>query len=98
MQVASGETVRTPVTITSSEDTEPGPFAISFLAFRRAWAASEPPRATFTYNVANDGRCRVITRKELMIRDVSVVDDPVRTGFTAPADDQPPRASGRSST
>jgi hypothetical protein len=74
------------VSITSSIDSEPGAFAIGFTAFTGMFL-EQAPRATFTYNVANDGRCRVITSKELMIRAVSVVDDPVRTGFTAPTSD-----------
>jgi hypothetical protein len=86
LEVPSGQTVRAPVTITSSVDAEPGAFSIGFIAFDN-FGRNEPPRATFTYNVANDGRCRVITNKELMIRAVSVVDDPVRTGFSAPASD-----------
>jgi hypothetical protein len=86
-QVPSGETVRNPVTITSSLDAEPGPFEIGFLLFSNMGSREPPPRATFTYNVVDDGRCRVINRKELMIRAVSVVDDPVRTGFTAPDGD-----------
>ena len=86
MEVPSGQTARTPVTITSGLDSEPGAFEVSFLAFN-GMGGRDLPRTSFTYNVANDGRCRVITSKELMIRAVSVVDDPVRTTFDAPAGD-----------
>ena len=85
--VASKQTAHIPVTITSSEDVDSGSFPFTFSAFNFSkFDPAGPPTATVTY-VSQISGCHVSTARELMIRNVSVVDDPVRTEFTAPASD-----------
>jgi hypothetical protein len=87
VNLASKQTAHVPVAITSSEDVESGsfPFAFSVFNFNR-FDPSGPPTVNVTY-VAQVSGCQVSTARELMVRDVSVVDDPIRTGFTAAATD-----------
>jgi len=85
--VPAQETTHIPVTITSSEDIEAGTFPFTFAAFSfNRFDPAGPALATVSY-VAEISGCHVTTRKELMIRDISVVDDPIRTTFDAPASD-----------
>ena len=84
--VSSGQTARVPVTVTASSEAEAGEHVFGFSAFRSMGIQRTPVRAQATFVVSDLG-CRVRTPRELFIRDVSVVDDPVRTGFGAPADD-----------
>jgi hypothetical protein len=86
VSVPSQQTTHVPVTITSSEDVDSGSFPFSFTAFNLNKFDPNPPTATVTYVVQISG-CHVSTARELMIRDLSVVDDPIRTGFTAPDSD-----------
>jgi hypothetical protein len=84
----SGQTLRIPGVIISNEAVEEGTFPFSFAAFEQSQGGpSSRLSTTVTFVAAPPSGCHVSTRKSLMIRDVSVVDDPVRTGFGAPADD-----------
>jgi hypothetical protein len=86
VEAASGQTTHIPVTITSSEDVEEGSFPFDFTAFTINRFVPTPATATVTYVTQISG-CHVTTGRELMIRNVSVVDDPIRTTFDAPASD-----------
>jgi uncharacterized membrane protein YgcG len=86
VQVASGETVKTPVNVTSPDDAE-GEVDVIFSAFNNSRGGNA--QATATYVVSDVG-CRVRTSRELMIKDLSVVEDPVRAGLGADPTD--PRA------
>ncbi len=73
---AAGQTVHQPVTVSSSTATEPDDYSIGFSAF--SFFTSESLSTSLTYSVAGTP-CSVRSRKELEIRDLSVVEDPVRT-------------------
>jgi len=75
--VNAGDVQHVPVTVSSTAITEPDDYSIGFTAF--PFAGGELPSATITYSVAGTP-CSVRSRKELEIRDLSVVEDPVRTG------------------
>jgi hypothetical protein len=83
--VASKQTAHVPVTITSGEDGDEGSFPFTFTAFNFNKFDQAPATATVTY-VSKISGCHVSTARELMIRDVGVVDDPVRTAFNTPGD------------
>jgi hypothetical protein len=75
--VASGQTVVFPFTVTSTDEAEPGinqvPF--SLFDFNQGVVAA----GSVAYEVVAPTGCFVRTSRELMIKNVSVVDDPVRT-------------------
>jgi hypothetical protein len=86
--VASGQTTHLPVMITANDDVAEGTFPLTFMANGNSFF--DPARqvsATINYVVTLAG-CRVQTSRELMIRDLSVVEDPIRTTFTAAATDK----------
>jgi hypothetical protein len=83
VDVASGETVKTTVNVTSPYDAETD---ADILFSSRNDHTFEVSQATATYVASNVG-CHVRITRELMIKDISVVDDPIRTGFTADAAD-----------
>jgi hypothetical protein len=80
---ASGETVTTSIKVTSSDDAETGT-QISISNFNKSTGTRSEAFAEY---VLLNVRCRVRNARELMITDVSVVDDPIRTGFSADAAD-----------
>jgi len=84
--IASGETNTTPVVVTSGDDTDPGPYPISFDAFSLDNIGGLVQEQA-QYVVAEPIGCHVSSARELTIRDVSVVDDPIRTSLDGPADD-----------
>jgi uncharacterized membrane protein YgcG len=82
--LAGGETAKIDVQVTSDVEAEPGDVTLQFSAF-----SFERPislRASATYVVAETSGCTVRPARELMIRNVSVVDDPVRTTFAQTGD------------
>lgn len=82
--VASGETAHVPMTVTSG-DVDDGEYVVGFGVADQS--RGEPAFGEVTYVVAATG-CRVSSRRELMIRHLSIVDDPIRTTFlNAPAED-----------
>jgi hypothetical protein len=86
VQASPGQTVSVPVAITSSEDTEPGVTTFSFSAIPNNNFNDRVQTKLDFVTVAGTG-CQVFSRRELMIRDVSVVDDPVRTTFNPASSD-----------
>ncbi|HET7538645.1 MAG TPA: LamG domain-containing protein [Polyangiaceae bacterium] len=80
--VLPGATATFGASVTGTEDADPGVHAIPFFVD----AFSNGPKFDFeqlngqlTYELAEPTGCFVRSRRELMITDVSVVDDPVRT-------------------
>ena len=78
--VASGTTGHLTVTATATDAVEPG--STLFIQFQ----VSEPTTGFFAFSfipfaVGEPAGCHVSTPRELMIKNVSVVDDPVRTTF-----------------
>jgi hypothetical protein len=84
--LASGDTATVPLDLTSSEETEPGSYTLAVSLFAQDGSQANN-QASAEYVVAEPSGCHVASSRELMIRDVSVVDDPVRTSLTGPADD-----------
>jgi hypothetical protein len=82
--VAPGETAHLAVNVTGSDDLDPGTFNIPFVVFGNNFSSAF--FGSFDFVLAASG-CRVSTARELMIKSLSVVDDPVRTTFTAPPGD-----------
>jgi hypothetical protein len=81
-QVRPGETFTFATTVTSSEDVDPGVHDLPFLVGRFSTQGpfrSEVLRGQLTYEVATPTGCFVVPSRELMIKHLSVVDDPVRT-------------------
>lgn len=85
--VASGETVHFTITATATEEATPGD--LMFFEF----FVQEPTTDFFEFGFVeflvaeSSGVCSVNTSRELMIRNVSVVDDPVRTVFDPSSSD-----------
>jgi hypothetical protein len=83
--VGSGETAELPFTVSSSEEAEPDHYPITFGVFSFERGVEQTVQAE--YVVAPPDGCHVASGRELMIRHVSVVDDPVRTSMDGdPAD------------
>ncbi|HEX2670441.1 MAG TPA: hypothetical protein VHM25_06200, partial [Polyangiaceae bacterium] len=76
--VPPGNTGKIGVSVTGSEDADPGLHALPFVveAFGRNF---EFLTGQFNYELTPPTGCFVRSRRELMITDVSVVDDPIRT-------------------
>ena len=76
--LAPGDTGKFGATVSGSEEAEPGvhsfPFVVSSFG-----SNFEQLSGQLTYELAAPTGCFVRTRRELMITDVSVVDDPIRT-------------------
>jgi hypothetical protein len=81
-----GQTLDVSFDIASNEETEPGEYPIEFLVFQ-AGSFANLSRAAATHVVAAPTGCFARSNRSLMIRDVIVVDDPLRTTFDGPADD-----------
>ena len=86
--VAPGQTVTFPFTVTSSDDAEPGLNQVPFGVFN--FNKGDVISGAVGYEVTAPTGCFVRTSRELMIKNVSVVDDPIRTQPGDPALD--PRA------
>ncbi|HXU62079.1 MAG TPA: LamG-like jellyroll fold domain-containing protein, partial [Polyangia bacterium] len=76
-----GQTLTFTVEVTGTEDAEPGTHDIQFIigAFQPTGGAFEQLGGQFVFNLQAPTGCFVSTRRELMITDTSVVDDPVRS-------------------
>jgi hypothetical protein len=83
--VPPGGSATFPFTVTSSEDADPGIFPIPF--FIQDFADGEFVQGQVTYDVLAQTGCFVSTNRELMIKDLSVVEDPVRTTWNGPLSD-----------
>ncbi len=75
---APGTTVPFGADVTGSDDADPGVHQIPFTVFRFG-QTFEQVAGQLTYELATPTGCFVTSRRELMITDPSVVDDPVRT-------------------
>ncbi len=82
----SGATTRLVLNLRSDDDSA-GPRVVTFSFFNFMGRGTMPVQGRVTYVLADDPVCPLSSDRSLMMRDVSVVDDPVRTGFTAPASD-----------
>jgi hypothetical protein len=84
-QVAAGTTAHLTMNVTGSDDLDSGTFPVPFAVFQ-----SGPPfnnaLGSVDFNFVASG-CRVSKPRELMITTTSVVDDPIRTAFTADPND-----------
>ncbi len=80
--VAPGQSFTFNVAVTASVDTDPGSYALPFQVFSTEGSSTS---GTLDFELAAPTGCHVTTGRELMIVDPTVVDDPVRTAFTAPA-------------
>ena len=80
-QVAAGTTTHLTMNVTGSDDLDSGTFPVPFVVFQYS-----PPFdnafGSVDFNFVASG-CRVSKARELMITTTSVVDDPIRTAFTA---------------
>lgn len=84
---ASGETAHFTVDVTPSTDADPGPQSIPFqlLDFGAKFGSSLSGQLQFTLNAPTG--CFVRTSRELLMRDLSVVEDPNRSVFTSTSAD-----------
>lgn len=76
VSIAAGDTHHLPVEVTSPDDADSGTFAVPFLVF--GLGSGQSAQGALNVVVEATG-CRVSSARELMIRAVSVVDDPIRT-------------------
>jgi hypothetical protein len=86
IDVPKGETGHFEFAVTSSEDLEPGFFQIPFIV-QSFNGLFENLFGQANYEVGEPTGCFVRTGRELFIRNVSVVDDPLRTNPDAPPED-----------
>ena len=89
-EVAPGESVTFPIAVTGSIDAESGVHTIPFDIFDINDFIA-PLSGQVTYELVEPTGCFVRTSRELMVKHVSVVDDPIRTTFNGPPGD--PRAA-----
>ena len=84
-QVPAGTTTHVAMNVTGSDDLDSGTFPVPFVVFQES-----PPFTNIfgsvDFNFVASG-CRVSKPRELMITTTSVVDDPIRTAFTADPND-----------
>lgn len=80
--VNPGQTVTFGADVTATEEANPGPHSISFQVDNFGPTFEFIP-GTLSFDVAEPTGCFVFITRELMITDVSVVDDPVRTAGIA---------------
>jgi hypothetical protein len=91
--IASGESADVPFDVTSSDETEPGTYTVVFRAvtqgnfFPFPFPTDQAASVEAEYIVAEPTGCHVRSGRALTIRDVSVVDDPLRTSLDGPAGD-----------
>ncbi|HTA20050.1 MAG TPA: LamG domain-containing protein, partial [Polyangia bacterium] len=75
--VNGGATTHITMTVTATDDPDPGTYTIPFILFDEMNGGT-PAQGSVDFVLAADG-CRVSRAKELMITSPTVVDDPVRT-------------------
>ncbi|HMI93703.1 MAG TPA: LamG domain-containing protein [Polyangiales bacterium] len=83
--VAPGMSVELDVSVTSGEETEPDTYPINFSLF--SFDKGFENTVVATYTVVEPTGCHVTSGREIMIRHVSVVDDPIRTSMNGDAAD-----------
>lgn len=84
-QASPGQTLTFSVEVNGTEDADPGAHQVSVIVETFSQNGGfEALFAQFTFNLQAPTGCFVSKRKELMITDVSVVDDPARTTGDGP--------------
>jgi hypothetical protein len=84
--VTSGQTVTFPLAVTGSSDAEPGAQQISF-GITDFSDFSHFLSGQVTYELAEPTGCFVKSSRELFVKGLSVVEDPIRTKFTGSSKD-----------
>ena len=79
--VTPGSTVKFEADVTGSEDAEPGVHRIPFEVFSFGGPNFTTLIGQLVYELTAPTGCFVRTKRELMITDTSIVDDPMRTAF-----------------
>ncbi|HET6147012.1 MAG TPA: LamG domain-containing protein [Polyangia bacterium] len=98
LSLPAGGTTHLTLTAIASDDVDPGTFTIPFSVFSNVRPIPVPgpmpgpgvPQSasgSVDFVVAPGTGCRVLTSRELMIKNLSVVEDPVRTSFDGAPDD-----------
>src|SRR5205085_2367025 len=100
VSVPAGGTTHLTLTAVASDDVDPGTFTIPFSVFSNTRPIPAPgpmpvpapagplfASGSVDFVVAPGTGCRVVTSRELMIKHVSVVDDPQRTSFDPSSND-----------
>ncbi|WP_437630506.1 LamG-like jellyroll fold domain-containing protein [Sorangium sp. So ce854] len=85
--VEPGDTVTFPVTVTGSEDAEPGVHEIPFSVFNFSSPELLAGTGALNYELTEPTGCFVRTSREIFVKHLSVVEDPIRTTFDGPPDD-----------
>jgi hypothetical protein len=80
--IAGGSTGSMTFDVASGDVTDAGTYTLDFQVF-----GSTSAQAQASYVVVDPPGCHVSPGRELTIRDVSVVDDPIRTSMVGPAND-----------
>ncbi|WP_437499702.1 LamG-like jellyroll fold domain-containing protein [Sorangium sp. So ce1099] len=85
--VQPGSTATFPVTVTGSEEAEPGLNVIPFSVFNFNSPEFFVGSGNLNYELLEPTGCFVRTSREIFVKHLSVVEDPVRTTFDGPAGD-----------
>ncbi|XYH93924.1 LamG-like jellyroll fold domain-containing protein [Sorangium sp. So ce1128] len=85
--VQPGSTATFPVTVTGSPDAEPGLHEIPFSVFNFNSPEFLVASGNLNYEMLEPTGCFVRTSREIFVKHLSVVEDPVRTTFDGPAGD-----------
>jgi hypothetical protein len=75
----AGETVQLTALVSANEDVAPGLYELPFQLFSSGGLSFDELRGTLVFELVPPSGCFVSSRRELLIRHLSVVDDPVRT-------------------
>jgi Concanavalin A-like lectin/glucanases superfamily len=89
-EVPPGGDANFSLVVTSSDEAEPQVATIPFFIIN---AATAEVSGQVLYEVAGQDGCQVSTARELLVRHLSVVDDPLRTTFTAAPPGDPRRGA-----
>ncbi|WP_437721007.1 LamG domain-containing protein [Sorangium sp. So ce861] len=85
--VEPGTTVTFPVTVTGSVDAEPGARQLGFSVLDFTSAQFLVGTGALNYELAEPTGCFVRTSREIFVKHLSVVEDPIRTTFNGPPED-----------
>jgi len=84
LQAAPGGSVTLPLTVSAGEQA-PGLYTIPFFVFDES--KFQFVQSQVTYDLVAPTGCFVFVERELMLTDLSIVEDPLRTAWTGPASD-----------
>jgi hypothetical protein len=85
VQIAPGAAAIFPFTVAAGETLDPGVYPIPF--FVQDFPTFNFLQGQVTYDLVAPTGCFVFTSRELMITDLSVVEDPIRTTWNGPSSD-----------